>query len=450
MASVTRDKRSGNWIAKYKEPFGKVRRRSTLTRQKAAALKIAFAWEREALEQAERQKIGLDFTIADALRAYINDQLKGRSSEKKIEQLARDYILPELGEDRLLVDLETPDVERMLYRLQSRLGPGSLNHIRGALSAAINHARRHGLFRGDNVVSLVRSRPTQTAERDFLRLEEIPRFLAGVAEQHRAYCAMPIFTGLRRGEIHALRRSDVDLERRLIRVSKSGERNQTKTGHKRTVPILPPLVPFLTEALEVSDSDFVFPAEDGGIRPATYAAAKIVRRGLRKADLVVGYTHKCRRKGCGYTARHDDAEKRKCLKCNFTLWPSPIDRGITFHHLRHTFATLARQNGVDSFPLMRMLGHRSEKMLERYSHADADFLMRSSQTFIEAVQTVLPNEMIYERFTVRGHQKDTITLAHSLDENDKEKTLDIVEGYVVEPDGIEPTTSGLQSPRSPN
>jgi hypothetical protein len=165
---------------------------------------------------------------------------------------------------------------------------------------------------------------------------------------------------------------------------------------------------------------------------------------------VVGYTHKCRRKGCGYTARHDDAEKRKCLKCNFTLWPSPIDRGITFHHLRHTFATLARQNGVDSFPLMRMLGHRSEKMLERYSHADADFLMRSSQTFIEAVQTVLPNEMIYERFTVRGHQKDTITLAHSLDENDKEKTLDIVEGYVVEPDGIEPTTSGLQSPRSPN
>ena len=69
---------------------------------------------------------------------------------------------------------------------------------------------------------------------------------------------------------------------------------------------------------------------------------------------------------------------------------------------------------------------------------------------VEGCDTVEEPEQEDERFTVRGHQKDTITLAHSLDENDKEKTLDFVEGYVVEPDGIEPTTSGLQSPRSPS
>ena len=46
-----------------------------------------------------------------------------------------------------------------------------------------------------------------------------------------------------------------------------------------------------------------------------------------------------------------------------------IEEPVRFHDLRHTFATMAIQNGVDVKPVANMLGHYSaEFTLDVYTH----------------------------------------------------------------------------------
>ncbi|HYO70449.1 MAG TPA: hypothetical protein VEU33_30650 [Archangium sp.] len=60
--------------------------------------------------------------------------------------------------------------------------------------------------------------------------------------------ATAIYTGLRKGELLALRKADVDLCNRLLTVARSWERDTTKGGHAEVIPIAAELVPYLEEA----------------------------------------------------------------------------------------------------------------------------------------------------------------------------------------------------------
>ncbi len=70
-----------------------------------------------------------------------------------------------------------------------------------------------------------------------LKLHEIGRFLVKVPKQWRALFAMALFLGLRKGELFALQKSDIDFVARTITVQSSHERATTKGGHMETLPI---------------------------------------------------------------------------------------------------------------------------------------------------------------------------------------------------------------------
>ena len=54
---------------------------------------------------------------------------------------------------------------------------------------------------------------------------------------------------------------------------------------------------------------------------------------------------------------------------------------IRFHDLRHTFATMALQNGVDVKTVSSMLGHYSAGFtLDTYAHVTTDAQMKAAQT----------------------------------------------------------------------
>ncbi|MCP4372752.1 MAG: site-specific integrase, partial [Deltaproteobacteria bacterium] len=57
---------------------------------------------------------------------------------------------------------------------------------------------------------------------------------------------------------------------------------------------------------------------------------------------------------------------------------------FTFHCLRHTFATRLTQNGVDLYSISKLLGHKTIKMTQRYSHHCSDSL-RSCVDVLEKV-----------------------------------------------------------------
>jgi integrase len=110
-------------------------------------------------------------------------------------------------------------------------------------------------------------------EIDVFSPEEVHAIVrAAASDQDAAIFLTAAFTGLRRGELVALRWRDVDFSRRLIRVTASySERalSTPKSGRMRSVPLLPPVAEALARlAAERDDADaddaLVFPGEAGG------------------------------------------------------------------------------------------------------------------------------------------------------------------------------------------
>jgi hypothetical protein len=63
----------------------------------------------------------------------------------------------------------------------------------------------------------------------------------------------------------------------------------------------------------------------------------VLRRALRRAGMVLGYRHKCRKHGCGYVEAATDHTIRRCPNDRWLLWvtsrstdsdPPPGSRGI--------------------------------------------------------------------------------------------------------------------------
>jgi hypothetical protein len=101
----------------------------------------------------------------------------------------------------------------------------------------------------------------------------------------------------------------------------------------------------------------------------------VLRRALARAGIVLGYDHACRRKGCGYSMHHADAELRLCPSCNMKLWPKALVRKIRFHDLRHTTASLLLMAAANPAAVQRILRHSDPRITtEVYGHLVPDYL----------------------------------------------------------------------------
>ena len=174
-----------------------------------------------------------------------------------------------------------------------------------------------------------------------LRPENIKAYLA--AAERRGVLPMfylELVSGVRKGELVALLWDDLDIERRTISVSKQalsrpgGEIvvNRPKTENSiRAISIPQEAVDLLVEEHQKHpDNPYMFPSPKTG--------------GMYYPDSVVNLHKKLLRDaGLGH---------------------------IRFHDLRHTFATMALQNGVDVKTVSAMLGHYDAGFtLRTYTHA---------------------------------------------------------------------------------
>jgi integrase len=172
---------------------------------------------------------------------------------------------------------------------------------------------------------------------------------------------MNIRCGLRLGELIGLRRQDIDLERREIRITgqvQHGKRKRGKTRRAhRTVPFGHSLVPILrthfanqAEEHAIAGEDwnkanFVFCSEEG-----TPLDAKNVWRQFTAFQRRCGLAEPCT--ACNASGKQG---KKKCGRCH-GMKQIALFR---VHDLRHTYAALAIAAGVDIFTLSRRMGHES-------------------------------------------------------------------------------------------
>jgi integrase len=170
--------------------------------------------------------------------------------------------------------------------------------------------------------------------------DEVGQFLASVREDpHEALYTVALATGLRQGEVLALRWSDVDLEAGALTVSHTLRRDGLGLGEPKT---------------EASKRTVLLPPTALAILRRHKADQKVVRLGE-------GYVFAT---GKGTPLDHRNAAR---------YFQQALERaGISkrrFHDMRHTFATLLLGKGVDVAVVSKALGHANlATTADIYSH----------------------------------------------------------------------------------
>ena len=158
-----------------------------------------------------------------------------------------------------------------------------------------------------------------------LRLEEVARFFGAIiGVKHRAILMTAYAAGLRISEVVALRVGDIDSKRMVLRVF------QGKGRKDRNVMLSPRLLTLLREYWKIArPTDWLFPGQVPG-QPIT-----------------VGTVHRI----CVQAAR-----------------AAGLDKHVTVHTLRHSFATHLLEAGTNIRTIQMLLGHRNIKTTAVYTH----------------------------------------------------------------------------------
>lgn len=251
-------------------------------------------------------------------------------------QILRDHILPALGSKRL--DLITyaviEDFKHELVRAIDDAPPGkglsgkTANNVLTILRRLIMLAKKRGHVSAVPEIEWLRNdRP----DFDFLDFEEADRLVAGAddAGDWRAMIHVALRTGLRQGELLALRWDDVDLERRRIVVARSVSRGAI------TAP--------------------------KGNRPRTVELGEIVTAVLRGHRHLRGQLVFC----------DADGEMLSAGACKHPLYRAARRaklRRVGWHVLRHTYASHLAMRGASPKAIQELLGHATLEMTMRYMH----------------------------------------------------------------------------------
>lgn len=210
------------------------------------------------------------------------------------------YILPAVGRIRL-PDLEAQDVARMITGvIKGGKSPQTAKHAHKILRVALGEAERRGLV-ARNVAALVKSPRVARPALTTLSAADARRFLAATKEHPRwPLYVLAITTGMRRGELLAIRWQDVDLVVGELRVEHTIRQvsryryvlDEPKTDRsRRTLP----LTRLAVDALKVqqgraTSATFVFARKDGRPLPAAevtreFQAALKATLGIEKVRL---------------------------------------------------------------------------------------------------------------------------------------------------------------------
>lgn len=254
----------------------------------------------------------------------------------------------------MLQDLNARDLQ-MFYNLMHTSGrvqrkesekkPGglaakSIRNMHFFISHALEQAMQEKLI-PENPASGCTLPKREHPEMKTLPPDCLKDFLAEAKRSHvfELYCT-ELATGLRRGELLGIKWSDINfgtnsiyIQRQITRLNGVVQESPLKTKNAYRQIIIPPDVAELLQEKQKREqgfSEYVFPSPNGGPM-CPDAMLKMLHRVLKRAGL-----------------------------------PK-----IRFHDLRHTFATLALQNGVDVKTLSGLLGHYSAGFtLDTYAHVN--------------------------------------------------------------------------------
>lgn len=305
---------------------GKRYRYSLHTTQKSVAEEIKKQTEAKiALGQFETPETLSKIKLSEFFQHYI-EYCRHRNSPKHIYQkkTQMNTILRYIG-DPSLKDITPTMLEQYRMERLKNVGPAIINKEFSMLRHMFNYAVKLG-YAAENPVVKVGLLPEPKPRVRFLTPEEFKMLMDAAPTHLKPIILLAVHTGLRKTELLSLKWENVDFKREVIVVE------NTKNRERRTIPLN-------SVALEVLEklpkkSDYIFPSKKG--------------RGY--IDVKKSFRNAVKRAGI---------------------------KNVHFHDLRHTFASYLVMSGVDLRTVQELLGHKSLRMVARYSHLSQEHLKKS-------------------------------------------------------------------------
>jgi integrase len=288
---------------------------------------------------AGKQSVGV---VGGQLVASLEAQGRKASTLAAYETALRAHLIPFFG-DRPLGRIETTDVERFIASRRGRLAPKSIRNYLGALHSIFEFARVR-----PNPVADARKPEAEDADPDirFLSEDEVEALLRAVPDgdlgaTERALYLTAAMTGLRQGELFALRWQDIDWNAMRVRVRRSYARKRAGRAAQVGRP-------------KSKRSSRSVPMHDR-------VGAELERHFQGSAhtgddDLVFAHPHS----GAPLDSSNVLGRMTEALSAAGV-------RRIRFHDLRHTFGTRMAAAGVPIRTLQEWMGHRDIKTTMIYA-----------------------------------------------------------------------------------
>ncbi len=340
-----------NWYGKWRHNGVQVKRRIGPKRVEGSREGLS----RRAAEAELRRLIGEVKPVASAAEALTMAELgrryvphleragRKRSTLLAVQSTLRVHLEPFFGE-RAIDSITHEDVIDLMVAMEgTEIAPKTIRNHLGTLSALFNYAkaprRRWATWNPCEGIEL----PAVPQNDDFryLELDQLDALIANVQTGpyealDRVLYRTAAMTGLRSGELIALRWRDVDWAASAIRVRSNyvcGEFGTPKSKRSsRSVPmadqVAGELERYYQSSGEPAESELVFPSPKSGGPLDKSSALRRMRHALRAAGL---------------------------------------DERHRFHDLRHTFGTAMAAAGVPMRTLQEWMGHRDIQTTQRYA-----------------------------------------------------------------------------------
>jgi len=273
--------------------------------------------------------------------------LKAHSTAEGYKNFLKVHVIPRWGQYALSA-IKSVEVETWLRNLKRMDGqptsPATKSKIRNLMSALFSHAIRNE-WAARNPITAVRTSAKRLRTPDILTAGEFQALLLELAQRERVMVLLAGSTGLRRGELIALRWRDVDLEAKQANITHSVWHNvegNTKTEASRKPVPLPSLVidelkQWKLVSIYRADDDYIFPSiAKNGSQPIQ--PDMILKRHIRPALERIG-----------------------------------VKKRIGWHSFRHGLGTMLRQKKVDIKTAQELLRHANSRItLDIYQQALSD------------------------------------------------------------------------------
>lgn len=306
------------WIDFYDQNRNRIQE-STRSSNKRDAENLLALRRSEVLRNVYRPptKIALE----DFGKRYMEHAKANKRSWLRDQQMLQ-HLQNFFGQARQLTEIRPSDIEDYKLHRRTQVSGSTVNRELALLKRMFNLAQAWDLFQELNPLKKVKFfREFNTGLR-VVSPEEEEKILRHAAPYVQDLVRFALNTGLRIGEIFSLRWENVDLKRKMITIF------APKTGKLREVPLTDDAFKVLLAWWMGKRSEFVFYNPDTG-KPFV--------------DLKAGLSLACRKAGVS---------------------------GVSWHTLRHTFASRLVNRGVDIVTVKELLGHSAITVTMRYAHTN--------------------------------------------------------------------------------